>query len=54
MKHLRLKQGVKDILGVILLYSIVIVGVILLNARLGELNEQKNTSQQSVELVQPR
>lgn len=49
MKHLRLKQGVKDFLGILLLYIIAIAGVVLLNARLGELNEQKNTSQQIVE-----
>jgi len=54
MKRLKLKQGVKDILGVLLLYLIAIIGVVLLNCRLGQLNEQKNTSQQSVELVQPR
>lgn len=52
MKHLKLKQGVKDFLGVLLLYIIVIVGIIILNYRLGELNGQKNTSQQNVELVQ--
>lgn len=49
MKQLKLKQGVKDFLGIVLLYIIVIVGVVLVNARLGEINEQKNTSQQIVE-----
>lgn len=49
MKQLKLKQGVKNILGVLLLYLIVIIGVILLNYRLGQLNEQKNTTQQIVE-----
>lgn len=49
MKQLRLKQGVKDFLGVALLYIIIIFGVVLVNARLGQINEQKNTSQQIVE-----
>jgi len=35
MKKLKLRQWVIDTLGVILLYVIVIVGVILLNWRLG-------------------
>lgn len=51
MKQLKLKQGVKDILGVLLLYLIVIIGVILLNYRLGQFNEQKNTTQQIVEVA---
>lgn len=51
MKQLRLKQGVKDFLGVLLLYIIIILGVVLLNARLDEMNTQKNTSEQEVQLV---
>ena len=53
MKRLKLKQGVKDILGVILLYSIIIIGVVLVNNRMADINAQKNTIQQNVEIVQP-
>lgn len=35
MKKLRLKQWVIDTLGVILLYAIAIIGIVLINARLG-------------------
>ena len=51
MKQLKLKQGVKDYLGVALLYIIIIFGVVLVNARFGQLNEQKNTTQQIVEVA---
>lgn len=51
MKHLKLKEGVKNILGGILFYLIIILGVVLVNYRMGEINDQKNTSQQEVELV---
>lgn len=51
MKQLKLKQGVKDFLGIALLYIIVILGIVLINSRMGDINEQKNTSQQEVELV---
>ncbi len=54
MKHLKLKQGVKDFLGVALLYLIIIGGVILLEIRMGEINEQKNTTQQNVEVAPTR
>lgn len=36
-KKLRLRQEVKDVLVVILLYVIILVGIILLNARLEQL-----------------
>ena len=36
-KKLRLKQKYIDALGVVLLYLIIIVGIILINARLGQL-----------------
>lgn len=35
MKKLRLRQWVIDALGVILFYTLIIVGIILVNARLG-------------------
>lgn len=38
-KKLRLRQGVKDFLGVALFYAIIVLGVILLNARIGSINE---------------
>lgn len=36
-KKLRLRQEVKDVLAVVLLYVIILVGIILLNARLEQL-----------------
>jgi len=51
MKQLKLKEGVQNILGGILFYLIIILGVVLVNYRMGEINDQKNTSQQEVELV---
>lgn len=51
MKQLKLKQGVKDFLGVALLFIIALVGVILLDNRMAEINTQKNTTQQIVEVA---
>ncbi len=47
MKKLKLKQWVKDTLVVMSLYSIIVLGVILLNARFEYLNQQKNTDSTS-------
>ncbi len=52
MKQLKLKQGVKDFLGIVLLYVIIIIGVVLVNNRMGDINAQKNTTQQNIEVVQ--
>ena len=41
-KKLRLRQWVKNALGIIAFYSILIIGVILVDARMGELNQQKS------------
>lgn len=54
MKQLKLKQGAKDFIGVLLLYVIVIVGIVLIDNRMADINAQKNTTQQDVEIVQPR
>mgnify|MGYP007070198400 CR=1 FL=1 len=43
MKKLKLKQSVKNILGVILFYAIIVGGVIALNARFEQLEQQKST-----------
>ena len=51
MKQLKLKQGVKDFLGVLLLYLIALLGIVLLDARMAEINAQKNTTQQIVEVA---
>lgn len=39
MKKLRLRESVKNVLGVIALYTLIVVGVIAINARLGYLQE---------------
>ena len=38
-KKLRLKKEVGDVLGVILLYAVIVIGVIVLNARFEYLNQ---------------
>ena len=35
MKKLRLRQKVKDIIAIVVFYVIIIIGVILINGRLG-------------------
>lgn len=35
MKKLRLRQEVKDILGIILFYAVIIIGIILMSANVG-------------------
>lgn len=35
MKKLRLREEVKGVLGIILLYAIILLGIVLVNARLG-------------------
>lgn len=52
MKKLRLKESVKDILGIILFYSVLVIGVILLNARMGELNQQKSADVSEIQTAQ--
>lgn len=37
-KHLKLRSEVKELLGVLLFYSIIVLGVIVLNARMEYLN----------------
>ena len=36
MKKLRLRQEVKDILGIILFYAVIIIGIILMIANVGQ------------------
>lgn len=49
MKKLRLKSWVKDCLGFILFYSVIVIGIIALNARFEYLNQQKSTAEYSYE-----
>ena len=51
MKQLKLKQGVKDFLSIVLLYLIIVIGVILINTRLENINTIKNTGQEIIEPV---
>lgn len=41
---MRLRPLVKNILGIIVFYSIIILGVILLDNRMAEINAQKNVA----------
>lgn len=47
MKKLRLKSWVKDALAIMLFYSIIVFGIIALNARFKYLNQQKSTAEYS-------
>lgn len=38
-KKLRLKRGVKNFLGIALFYAIIVLGVVVLNARFESINE---------------
>ena len=51
MKQLKLKQGVKDVLGIIIFYLIIILGVILVSARLENL-QQKTIDQNGYRVVE--
>ena len=42
-KRLRLKESVKNVLAILLLYLIIIAGVIAINARMGQLNNIEQT-----------
>lgn len=37
---MKLKESAKGVLGIILLYLIVIIGIVLINARLGSMQEK--------------
>ena len=37
---MKLKESVKNVLGVVLFYGIIVLGVVLLNARLGEMQNK--------------
>ena len=41
---MRLRPWVKNVLGVIVFYSIIIIGVILVDNRMAEINAQKNVA----------
>lgn len=42
---MRLKESVKNIIAVILFYSLIVGGVILINNRFGEIQNQSNVSE---------
>lgn len=52
MKKLRLKESVKDVLGIILFYLVLFIGFILINARIGELNQQKSADVSEIQTAQ--
>lgn len=51
-KKLRLKEPVKNIIAIISLYSILIIGVIAINFRLGDLEQQKSADESVVQTAQ--
>ena len=51
-KKLKLRQWVIDIFGVMTLFLILIVGIVLLDARLADLNQQKSADVSEVQTAQ--
>ena len=51
-KKLKLRQWVIDIFGVMTLFLILIVGIVLLDARLVDLNQQKSADVSEVQTAQ--
>ena len=52
MKKNKLKQGVKDVLGILLFYLILVLGIIALNARFEYLNQQKSAIEPDIQIAQ--
>lgn len=50
-QKLRLKEEVKDFLGVLVFYLVIVVGVIVLNARCEYLNEQKRVATETTQEI---
>jgi len=48
----KLKDSVKNVLAVVILYSICIIGVLLINARLNYLEQQKSADVSEVQTAQ--
>ena len=47
-KHLKLRSEVKELLGVLLFYSVIVLGVIVLNARMEYLNNIQSSEYKEV------
>lgn len=43
-RKLRLKSNVKDIIGIISLFAILLIGIVLLNARMAQINKQQKSA----------
>lgn len=46
-KRLKLKDSVKDLIGIVCFYLLIVIGFMLINARLGMTNEQQKSATES-------
>lgn len=49
---MKLKESVKNTLGVILFYGLIVLGVVLINARMEQLNQQKSATEPTTHIAQ--
>lgn len=52
MKKLRLKESVKNVIGIVVFYVIIVVGVIAIDCRLGNLEQTKSADESVVQTAQ--
>ena len=46
-KRLKLKDSAKDLIGIVCFYLLIVIGFMLINARLGMINEQQKSATES-------
>ena len=49
---MKLKESVKNTIGVILFYGLIVLGVVLINARMEQLNQQKSAIEPLTQIAQ--
>ncbi len=52
MQITKIKETTMNLLSVVVLYSLIIFGVVLINARLGQINEQKSADVPEIQPAQ--
>lgn len=49
---MKLKESVKNTIGVVILYGLIVLGVVLINARMEQLNQQKSATEPLTHIAQ--
>ena len=52
MQITKIKETTMNLLSVVVLYSVIVLGVVLINARLGQINEQKSADVSEIQTAQ--